>query len=307
MQAMKRLPLVMLPLFLAGCASRPAETTSLPEARAGFQTKLVRKEGGGEPLPQPPPALFRVVRYDSPAGKLGAYLTPDPGDGKKHPAILWVTGGDCNSVGEVWEDAPASNDQTASAYRKAGVVMMFPSLRGGNDNPGYKEGFFGEVDDVLAAADFLAAQPYVDPGRIYLGGHSTGGTLVMLVAASSGRFRAVFSFGPAHDVSGYGPEYLPFDRSSRRELELRSPLRWLHSIQGPTFVFEGTRQGNLDSLQKMARATTNPKVKFLPVKGADHFSLLAPVNRLLARKVLADTGKGELAITEDEVNSAFAR
>lgn len=56
--------------------------------------------------------------------------------------------------------------------------MMFPSLRGGNDNPGVKEGFLAEVDDVLAAADFLGKQNYVDPGRIYLGGHSTGGTLV---------------------------------------------------------------------------------------------------------------------------------
>ena len=35
--------------------------------------------------------------------------------------------------------------------------MMFPSLRGGNNNPGSKEGFFGEVDDVLAAADLLQA------------------------------------------------------------------------------------------------------------------------------------------------------
>ena len=66
--------------------------------------------------------------------------------------------------------------------------MMFPSLRGGNDNPGNKEGFLGEVDDVLAAADFLSKQEFVDPNRIYLGGHSTGGTLVLLVAACSNKF-----------------------------------------------------------------------------------------------------------------------
>jgi hypothetical protein len=40
--------------------------------------------------------------------------------------------------------------------------MMFPSLRGGNDNPGAREGFYGEVDDVVAASEFLARQPYVD-------------------------------------------------------------------------------------------------------------------------------------------------
>jgi dienelactone hydrolase len=81
--------------------------------------------------------------------------------------------------------------------------MMFPSLRGGNQNPGQKEGFLGEVDDVLAAADFLVREDYVDPARIYLGGHSTGGTPVMLVAESTPRFRAVLSFGPVNDVRGY--------------------------------------------------------------------------------------------------------
>src|SRR5262245_2004411 len=162
-------------------ATQPSKTSALVEARRGFQTKVVRRQDAREPVPEPPPAVFRLIRYDAPAGKLAAYLSPDPKDGKKHPAIIWITGGDCNSIGELWQDAPASNDQTASAYRKAGIIMMFPSLRGGNDNPGIKEGFLGEVDDVLAAAEHLSQQEFVDPKRIYLGGHSTGGTLVLLV------------------------------------------------------------------------------------------------------------------------------
>ena len=195
----------------------------MSEARQGFKTKLVRQASAKEPLPEPPAGVFRTVQYESPAGKLAAYLTPDPHDGKKHPAIIWIVGGDCNSIGEVWEDAPESNDQTAAAYRKAGIVMMFPSLRGGNENPGAKEGFFGEVDDVLAAADYLGKQEFVDPHRIYLGGHSTGGTLVLLVAECSDRFRAVFSFGPVDNVAGYPPQYLPFDTASSREIELPQP------------------------------------------------------------------------------------
>jgi pimeloyl-ACP methyl ester carboxylesterase len=186
--------------------------------------------------------------------------------------------------------------------------MMFPSLRGGNDNPGVKEGFFGEVDDVVAAAEFLGKQEYVDPKRVYLGGHSTGGTLVLLVAECSDRFRAAFSFGPVEDVSGYPPEYTPFDTSNPREVELRSPGRWLHSIRVPTFVFEGTDRGNIDSMQEMARASTNPQAHFLPVRGANHFSILAPVNRLIAEKVLRDDGlECNLAFTGDEVNKLFAR
>jgi acetyl esterase/lipase len=302
-------------VLLAGCgrlgqtSSGLSSSASLVEARQGFKTKLVSRESGREPVPEPPPHLFRTVRYDSSVGKLAAYLTPDPKDGKKHPAIIWITGGDCNSIDQgCWKEAPPSNDQSASAFRKAGIVLMFPSLRGGNDNPGAKEGFLGEVDDVLAAAEYLGKQEYVDSSRIYLGGHSTGGTLVLLVAECSDRFRAVFSFGPADDVAGYGPQYLPFDTSNRRELELRSPGRWLGSIRSPVFVFEGTDEGNLGSLQTMARASTNPKVQFLPVRGANHFSVLAPTTRLIADKVLRDDGPAcNLAFTEAEVSQAFVK
>jgi acetyl esterase/lipase len=307
-------------LLVAGCQRQGTSTnpsaggqagnqTSLTEARRGFQTRLARRESAREPVPAPPPRLFVTVHYDSPAGKLAAYRSPLPQDGKKHPAILWITGGDCNTIDDgVWKEAPPENDQTASAFRKAGIIMMFPSLRGGNDNPGFKEGFLGEVDDVLAAADYLARQAGVDPRRIYLGGHSTGGTLVLLAAECSDRFRAAFSFGPADDVAGYGPEYLPFNTSDRRELELRSPGRWLHSIQSPVFVFEGTQQGNLRSLQAMARSTSNPLAHFHPVRGATHFSILAPTTGLVAAKILKDTGPAtNIAFTEEELNRPFAR
>jgi dipeptidyl aminopeptidase/acylaminoacyl peptidase len=303
----------------AGCGGRatqsspdggdqPTNAGSLTEARKGFKSKLLRRGADKEPVAEPPAKLFHIVRYDAPVGKLAAYVTPDPKDGKKHPAIIWITGGDCNSIGAVWEDAPADNDQTASAYRKAGIVMMFPSLRGGNDNPGDKEGFLGEVDDILAAADFLAKQNYVDPGRIYLGGHSTGGTLVLLVSECSDRFRAVFSFGPADDVRGYPPDFIPFDTSNRRELELRSPGRWLASIKSPTFVFEGTVEGNIDSLQAMARSSKNDRAHFLAARGANHFSILAPTNRLIAAKILRDEGpECNLTLTADEVSKLFGK
>ncbi len=114
--------------------------------------------------------------------------------------------------------------------------MLYPSLRGGNSNPGQIEAFFGEVDDVLAATEFVAQLPYVDPQRIYLGGHSTGGTLALLVAAASDRYRAVFSFGPVDDVAGYGADVLPFNPFDQREVVLRSPIYWLDRIKTPVFV-----------------------------------------------------------------------
>lgn len=278
---------------------------SFAEARSGFRTRIVRQIRADYPTPPPPPELFELVKYNSPAGALDAYVSPDPGDGAKHPAIVWIFGGFDNSINETaWEDAPPENDQSARAFREAGLIMLYPSFRGGNQNPGTIESFSGEVDDVLAAAEYLSRLNYVDPNRIYLGGHSTGGTLALLVAASSDRFRTVFSFGPVGNIVGYGVEEYGFDINSRPEFELRDPIWWLNSIETPTLVIEG-EDGNVDSLREMAQSTQNPKLHFFPVKGVDHFSILSPVTRLLAEKVIQDTGTVPgIVVTEQELNAA---
>ena len=288
--------------------SGPAKPASLTEARRGFQTKLLARKFDNEPVAQPPENLFQIVGYDAAPGMLAAYLSVAPGDRQRHPAIVWITGGDCNSVGSVWDLAPRDNDQTASAFREAGIVMMYPTLRGGNGGPGVREGFLGEVDDVLAAAEYLGQQKFVDPQRIYLGGHSTGGTLVLLVAAASDRFRGVFSFGPVAEITDYGPEFIYFDTSNPRELELRNPINWLASIRCPTFVFEGTAPptSNADSVMKMSRSSQNPLVKFFPVGGVDHFGILFPITRLVAQKILADSGpQPAISFTAEELQAAL--
>jgi len=130
---------------------------------------------------------------------------------------------------------------------------------------------------------------------------------VLLVAESTDRFRAVFAFGPVSEVSHYPTQFTPFDTSNPREVELRSPGRWLGSIHCPTFVIEGT-QGNYSSLQAMARAATNSSVHFVEVKGADHFGILAPVNRLIAGKILHDSGPtSNITLSVEELNPLFAR
>jgi len=296
--------LAVLPLL--GCGPGwPPPGAKLAEERAKFQTTLVRKENAGYPVDPPPAEVFQVVQYSSPVGPLAAYLTPDPGDGQKHPAILWIVGGFDNSIGDMWSPATPDNDQTAAAFRQAGIVMMVPSLRGGNQNPGHREVLYGEVDDVLGAAEFLAAQSYVDPSRIYLGGHSTGGTLALLAAASSNRFRAVFSLGPAHDVAGYGREEQVW-ASNLKERRLRSPKYWLENVTTPTFVVEGSEQpSNADAIHTMDRLTDNQHLHFLAVPGADHFSILAPINGLLAQKLLSDTGPTcSITLTAPETTAA---
>ncbi len=304
---MRALVLILV-VVVVGCddaSNSPSTSTtpsaelqqSLRQARDGFVTKIVSSgESFGSP-DTPTGNEFELIHYQSPVGRLAAYVTTDPGDARKHPAIVWITGGDTNSIGDVWTRSERSNDQSASAFRKAGIVMMFPSQRGGNDNPGRREGFFGEVDDILAATDHLAGLPYVDPDQIYLGGHSTGGTMVMLVGACSDRFRAVFSLGPVAAASQYGGDYVFCNPRDENEMALRSPLFWLHCVKTPMYVFEGAENGNWDAVQLMADENANPRIQFFKIPGLDHFSVIAPLTEKLAEQIV----KGQVDVTQRTV------
>ena len=93
------LTLLTLSFQMPGHAEDP-KPGSLSAARKGFQTKLIPRPQKPEPIETAPARVFRTVSYPAASGRLGAYLTPDPADGKRHPAILWITGGDCNSISD---------------------------------------------------------------------------------------------------------------------------------------------------------------------------------------------------------------
>ncbi|MCP5092539.1 MAG: prolyl oligopeptidase family serine peptidase [Gammaproteobacteria bacterium] len=270
---------------------------TLCEARQGFVTRIVASGDPSGAPDSPNGGEFQLVHYQAPVGRLAAYVTTDPGDGKKHPAIVWITGGDNNSIGDVWAPRNRSNDQSASAFREAGVVMMFPSQRGGNDNSGKREGFYGEVDDILAATDFLAKLPFVDPDQIYLGGHSTGGTMVMMVGACSDRYRAIFSLGPVAVAGQYGGDYVYCDPNDEKEMILRSPIFWLHCVKSPMYVFEGAENGNWEAVQLMVEENSNPQIQFFEVPGLDHFSVIAPLAEVLSEQIV----KGQVNVTRQIV------
>jgi hypothetical protein len=271
--------------------ARPAKT--LREARKGFIPAAVSRSPG-TPLPEPPPELFVRSDYvNAQKRTLAAYVTPDPGDGQKHAAIVWLTGGDSNTLEDFWTEGPVENDQSASAYRKAGLVMMFPTLRGGNVDVRGKEFFLGEVDDVVAAAERLATLPYVDPEFIYLGGHSTGGTLALLTAEASTRFKAVFAFGPVSRMNRYPASLVP-DSIIEKPIEnrLRSPIHWLEGVTTPTWLIEGTEApGNAEELDALCRETKNAAIHCISVPGFNHFSVLGKVSRVIAaRLAVANSG-----------------
>lgn len=267
----------------------PAEPSfPLVVARAGLRT-AIHGEADRTPPPDPPAGVLITASYRRGGDTLVAYASP-LAEGARRPAIVWVAGGfswgiDDNS----WTQGPPDNDQSATTLRLPGIVLMRPALRGASGNPGRPECFLGEVDDIIAAADYLAARPDVDPSRIYLGGHSTGGTLALLAAASTARFRAVFAFGPVADPRDYGTAgCLPADVEDA-EVIPRAPMMWMGAIVTPTFVIEGADGGNVAAFPDLAR-NASQAVAFLTIEGADHFSVLQPGSRHVARAILEDRG-----------------
>ena len=71
-------------------------------------------------------------------------------------AIIWVSGGFNWGIDRgAWTPERRANDQSATTFLHAGIVLMRPSLRGRNGNPGQPECFVGEVDDIIAAGEYL--------------------------------------------------------------------------------------------------------------------------------------------------------
>jgi dienelactone hydrolase len=53
------------------------------------------------------------------------------------------------------------------------------------------------IDDALAAVEWLQARPEIDPGRVYLAGHSLGATLAPRIAAQTERLAGIIMLAPA--------------------------------------------------------------------------------------------------------------
>lgn len=72
-------------------ADAQSASLSLTSARANFRTKILRDLRDTDPPDVPPPGRFDLTSYPSSVGNLAAYLTRDPHDGKKQPAVVWGT------------------------------------------------------------------------------------------------------------------------------------------------------------------------------------------------------------------------
>lgn len=283
------------PLPFANAPKWIPQPTPLIEARAAHETQVKPFRYGTKPEVPPPGTGFELVKYASPVGELRAYQTLDPKDGRKRPAVIWIEGGFGGPSSAVYTDVSRDSYQTAADFVRAGLAVMAPSFRGELDNPGNVEQFYGEANDLLAAIDHVRALPWVDPDRIYVIGHSTGGTHALNAAVTTDKVRAIFSIGGRADLKavadegGYGNE--PYDIENEREVALRSVGAWANHIAVPTWWFEGDGEYTLDGPAMAVEAQRRGKPMWHHiVPGVNHESILAPLKGILVKQILEDTG-----------------
>jgi dienelactone hydrolase len=211
------------------------------EARSHFKTKILRKG--------PPPTEWEdlaapagATQIEFPSGPLllKAWINSPPANDKvKHPAVLFL-----HSAFDLGTD----HWKVAQPFRDAGYIVMVPTVRGENGQHGIFTMYYDEVNDVINAAEYLRAQPYIDADHLYVAGHSVGGTLAMLAAEIYKHFRAVASISGSTDQAAYvkyarlARENAPFDLTDPKEIQLRSPLAYAASFKCPIRIYYGTQE-----------------------------------------------------------------
>ena len=220
-------------------------------ARARFRTRLMKKGPSPQEAPSvaAPPPDVRETFYQSGKLRLKAWVSRPDDTGGKHPAVLFLHGGFAFGFPDDWE--------VSKPYRDGGFVVMTPMLRGENGQPGAFSFLYDEVDDALAAAEALSRLPYVDANRIFIAGPSAGGTVALLAAMASTRFRAVASFSATPDQvvfcrhAKHAARDVPVDITDQRELEMRSPLAYAASLKCPARLYVGTDEPEFHATTRM--------------------------------------------------------
>jgi dipeptidyl aminopeptidase/acylaminoacyl peptidase len=121
----------------------------------------------------------------------GLLFRPPGGDGP-WPAVIvnhagFGTAGDFSDV--------------ALLIRDRGYLVFNPDFRGSGESQGSHEGAKGEVDDVIAAVDYLVSRGLVEDGRIGMYGQSHGAAVSMLAAERDPRIRAVVAEAGFYDAA----------------------------------------------------------------------------------------------------------
>jgi dipeptidyl aminopeptidase/acylaminoacyl peptidase len=208
---------------------------------------------------------------DSPTGKkIHTFVVKPHGfdPGKKYPMILNVHGGPQGQ----WSDGFRGDWQV---YPGAGYVVVFPNPHGSS---GFGQEFThaisrdwgGKVyEDVMAVADALAKEPWVDEDRMGAMGWSYGGYMMMWLEGRDNPFKAIVSMMGIYNLTSmwgateelWFPEYdlggVPWESN---DYEKWSPHLHAKKFKTPCLVITGQKDFRVPYTQSLEFFTALQKM-----------------------------------------------
>ena len=235
---------------------------------------------------------FRKISYRSTDGlMIPAYLY-EPLTPGEYPAIIDVHGGQHGTV-------TSSPLQRTIDWVQSGYVILAPDYRGSS---GYSESYYNkadyggkEINDMIAAVDYLESLPTVIEGRIGIIGGSHGGyNALMTVIRYPGRMgAAVDLFGPtdlvyrltatpeenantsAGDVAYFATMVGKSIDEAPELYEQRSPRYLADQIKTPLLIFHGDKDPVVNVKESLwlveeLEKSGNTQFEFAVIEGANH-------------------------------------
>lgn len=280
----------VLALAIGASACRPEAAAAQPSvAEVSRGTFLERRATHSTRLSADAPSPAKVRAHEVPAGAQAVAIRSDGRD-----LLAWFA-----APPDATEPCPAlaffhgafaltpDAFEAVRPFLDAGYCVLTPSWRGENGNGGRFELLWGELDDAVAAIQWLAARPEVDRERIVVAGHSVGGALAALVSLRpDAPVQATASIGGIYTPQTFGrwasstnnAALVRFDPTDPDETELRVLGPHVAEVVHPHVAYVGEDDRpflpNVAALERAARASGAPvRVVYVP---GDHESSRAP-------------------------------
>lgn len=219
------------------------------------------------------------------------YLPPTDGADHSIPCVLVAPAGTNLLVGNDM-DADDYHAETLP-YAEAGMAVIFYSLDGGVDMDQATDAQFAAAYQKFRAAQagvvngrnalefVLAKVPQVDPRKIYTAGHSSAGTVSLLMAEHEPRLAGAIAYAPCTDVETRLAEAVA-NRAMRNLLtdlpnflKQSSPKTHVAQVGCPVFLFHANDDSNVMVTESHAFAQqlkgAGKTVEFQTVPTGDHY------------------------------------
>lgn len=225
---------------------------------------------GTQSHPAPAPVNPQEVTFQSGNLQLHGFLWRPNGPGP-FPAVLWNHGS---------EKLPGWRPELGNFYTSHSFVFFIPHRRGQGRSPGeYIEDLVqqalpwqrakrmvelqeAEVEDVVAALNYLKSQSFVDPERIAISGCSYGGIQTLLAGERDLGVKALVPFAPAA-ISWEGNQPL------RERL-----MRAVDNAKAPMLMIQAQNDYNLEPSKVLSREAAGKhkdfQSKIYPPFGSSH-------------------------------------